>query len=128
MLISDYFLAQELSQPSRTSQRRGLLGSVLRHIFAKHSHFFNIAKQFFLGKRLALALQNIDPLVRHLPARPVALLERAAFQEVLEDLRLEYFNQLQLASPLDFESFQLAQLPVRCPDCIPLLEQLAFLT
>ena len=87
----------------------------------------NEVHEFLVGKGRPLAVENVQPFIRHLGHGSVTLGQRRAFQEELEDLLLEDLDELELASSLDFEALQLGKAAVVVEHGIPLFQVLVLL-
>lgn len=65
------------------------------------------------------AVEHIQPMVGHSTDMRIALLQRASFQKLPKDLRLENLDELQLAAPLKLKPLSGQELLARLPGTTP---------
>jgi len=70
---------------------------------------------------LSLSFKYVIPSIGDLTTRIIALLKGLPFQELAKDLLLEYLDDLELASSLQFEAFHFVELPRMREDSVTLL-------
>ena len=75
-----------------------------------------------MSQILSFLQQNINLLIRNLCASLVAFFEIAAFQILVEDLALEYLNNLELSTSLHLEALELADLVLEIVNYVAFLE------
>ena len=109
----------------RLALLRAELGEGLRHRLLLGEEF----EQVLVVHIGALGVEHVEPSVSHLGNAGVALVEGGAREEgaVLEDLRLEHLDQLELAAALELEALELGEGAVVFVDRVALLEELALL-
>mmetsp|Transcript_29423 Transcript_29423/g.89314 ORF Transcript_29423/g.89314 Transcript_29423/m.89314 type:complete len:510 (+) Transcript_29423:476-2005(+) len=123
--VGDHLLAQELGEAAGDGDRGRLLGAVLVKRLGHRLLLREELEDLVIVEVDALRVDDVKPAVRHLCHRRVALLERRPLEEsaLVEDLRLEDLEQLQLPAPLHLEALELGEVAVELEDGVPLLEQ-----
>ena len=104
-LVLDDVGANELRETLGACNGCTFLVIVLLKISGKETRLTNVFDQLGVINVLALGLQNIVPFFSDLAASIVAFLEGLTFQEFSEHFLLKDFDDLELASAFQLETF-----------------------
>jgi len=109
-LVFGHVAPEGLLQAASTSQGRALLACTLLQSFRDHSGLTDEVNKLLLVNIFSFRLEDVIPAVSDLTAGIITLLQRLAFQEFCEDLRLENLDDFQFTSTLELKALQLRDL------------------
>ena len=109
--------------------RRGaaLAVAVLLERLGHGGRLGDVLDEVLIREVASLRLEHVQPLVGDGAHRGVHALQRVPLQELLEHLRLEHLDELELAAALHLEALELLERPVEVEDGVSFLDELALL-